>query len=245
MLKFFVFYLILLIIIPVCFSEEIMILSAASLTDGLKHAVSEFNKTNPEAKFSINFSSSGALRNQIENGAPADIFLSADWKHIEKLIENNTIPSDNVFQWISNDLVVITPLNSTISNIKDLITIKGKISIGKPNIVPVGTYAKESLQKLDIYSKIEDKLVLANTTRQVASYVLSENCVAGIVYSSDYHIFKNKVKQLLELPHNSYREIIYGIGIINPQKKFVNNFTLFLLSKKGKEIFKKYGFSSR
>jgi molybdate transport system substrate-binding protein len=226
---------------------EIIILAAASLTDALNELKTSFEKEYPTISVTYSFGSSGKLAQQIEQGAPADIFLSASKKDMDELQNKNLIAKDYRVDFAKNELVLITnkehPLNiSSFENIDP-----GKVkqfAIGEPESVPVGRYTKEVFEKLKLWDKLQNSFVLGKDVRQVLTYVELGNADLGVVYASDAQISK-KVKQIAMAKPEWHKPIVYPGAIIinsaqaNEAKLFLN----YLSGEKGKEILRKYGFN--
>ena len=219
--------------------------AAASLQDAIQEIGKLYNQQQPNIQLIYNFGSSGSLRHQIEQGAPVDIFISADELHMEAL-ENNNLLLDNTRQnLLQNKVVLITHQNNNkidrFGQLKsDFIS---KIAIGATDSVPAGKYAKEVLESLKLYKPLEEKFVFAKDVRQVLAYVETGNVEAGIVYATDAQISK-RVKVIATASIDSHSPIIYPIAIAKDSKnpEAAQNFIQFLLSNQAKNIFTNYGF---
>jgi len=225
---------------------ELTISAAASLTDALTEIKEDFEKENPAVRLIFNFASSGKLAQQIEQGAPVDIFLSANRKYMDQLEEKYLIDSETRQDITSNQLVLITNKEDAtkITSFEQLKTIAiNQISIGDPESVPAGRYAKETLTTLHLWDDLQKHLVLAKDVRQVLAYVESGNVDVGIVYSSDA-LISDKVKVIATANSDWHQPIVYpGAVIINTKHvKEAQQFLDYLSSEAGKEILHKYGF---
>ncbi|KAA0547453.1 molybdate ABC transporter substrate-binding protein [Bacillus sp. BGMRC 2118] len=223
---------------------EITVSAAASLKDALNEIKVIFEKENKDIVIYYNLGSTGSLQQQVMQGAPTDVFLSASKEHLTKLIDNNLINQNHSSDIVSNSLVVIGPNSEdfSIQSLKDLLAID-RISIGTPETVPAGKYAKEALQTEQIWDGIEPKLVPAKDVRQVLSYVESENVQVGIVYKTDAMISK-KIKVLYEIPVNLHSPLVYSAGVVKKTKhaEEAQVFYQFIQSKEAISIFEEYGF---
>jgi len=196
-------------------------------------------------KIDRNFAASGALARQIEAGADADIFISANKQWIDFLVENNLLIQNNISDLAKNNLVVICSKDRDIkiefvNNFDIKSSVKERIAIGDTKYVPVGKYAKQVLDTLGWYGKIENQIILAKDVTSVLHYVELGECDWGIVYYSEA-IKSDKVKIAYEIPNDLYNPIIFYIGLLNENQKSKKLYWYFK-SDEMQEIFKKYGF---
>ncbi|QCR32362.1 molybdate ABC transporter substrate-binding protein [Lysinibacillus sp. SGAir0095] len=219
--------------------------AASSLQDVLKAISEEFQKKHTNIEIQYNFGASGSLAKQIEQGAPVDLFFSASSEKFNDLISKELIQESATF--ISNQLVLITAEDGELQleKIEDLISDEvHKVSIGSPSIVPAGTYAKQSLDQLNLWPKIESKIVYAKDVRQVLTYVETGNVAAGFVYKTDAIVSEN-VKIITTVDEESHDLITYPVGILKNTGSLseAKQFYDFLQSAEVKEIWIKYGFT--
>lgn len=225
--------------------KAVRVSAAASLGDVLKAINIEFTqKTGIEVE--INLGASNLLARQIEEGAPVDVFLSADLAKMDALEKAGHVVSSTKEAQLSNALVVVVPADSGLE-IKagaDLSadTVK-KIAVGDPKAVPAGIYAKEWLTKLGQWSTIEPKLVPTESVRAALAAVESGNVDAGIVYKTDASISK-KVKVAYEVPSSQGPQITYPMALIQEAKNAESgrSYLEFLDSKEAVALFEKFGF---
>jgi molybdate transport system substrate-binding protein len=225
---------------------QLIISAASSLKDALQELKPLYQKTHPNVTLRFNFASSGALQQQLEQGAPADVFISAATKQINALQKKNLILPETKRDLLTNQLVLITPVQtSTIKTLQDLQSSDvQRIAIGDPKSVPVGQYATETLQKQNLAEPLQSKLVLANNVRQVLQFVESGNVQAGIVYLTDAKTTK-KVRIAQIIPENLHAPIAYPVAVVKNSKnpEAAKKFTQFLSSPEASKIFvNKYGF---
>lgn len=227
-------------------SVELTISAAASLTDCLKEMKDIYKAENPNVDITYNFGASGALQQQIEQGAPTDVFLSAGQKQMIALEDKDIMINDSIKDILGNKVVLITPTNAkTTLTFDDLATDSvDKIAMGEPGSVPVGQYSEETLKNLNLLDKIENKLIFAKDVREVLSWVETENVDAGLVYQTDAEITE-KVSISAIAPEDSHKAVIYPIGILKSTQNLEasEEFVEFLFTNKAKETFEKYGFS--
>lgn len=226
-------------------NKEILVLAAASLTDVMKELSRIYEESN-NIKINFSFASSGILQNQIEAGAPADIFFSAAQKQMNSLEEKNLIDKKTKKTLLENKLVLISPKMSTMKNFYDITneSVK-KIGMGDPKIVPAGEYAKEMLENLQLLDKIEPKTIYGSDVRAVLTWTENNDVDLSFVYETDAKIAKN-INIIGEAPKGSHKLITYPIAVIesSENKKEALDFIDFLTTKKSLDIFKKYGFSA-
>lgn len=224
--------------------EDITICAAASLTDALNEIKPKFEEEKG-IKLTLNFASSGTLKKQIEQGAPADVFISASKKYMDQLEATDLIDGNSRKDLLKNKLVLIVSneYQDKIKNISDLSNMDMKISIGEPESVPAGRYAKESLIYLGLWEQLKDTFIYAKNVKQVVKYVETGDVDAGIVYNSDATLLKSSVVvQMLE--EESHKPIVYPVAIISSSKKKEAGEKLldYFTNSEAKEIFEKYGF---
>lgn len=223
---------------------EILVHAAASLTDALTEIGSVYKQETGETVL-FNFGASSLLARQIQEGAPGDIFFSADEEKMDALEKKGLIRKDTRKSLLSNTLVIVVGTDSKLqfSSARDLVNVKGNIAIAEPQTVPAGIYAKEYLKKIGIWSKVIDRLFSVDNVRAALSAVESGNVDAGIVYKTDAEISK-KVKIGYEIPRTEGPSISYPLAVLGETKNFsaAKKFYDFLLSAKSLDVYLKYGF---
>lgn len=223
---------------------ELTISAAASLQDALNDIKAAFEKEHPNVKISYNFGASGALQQQISQGAPVDLFFSAAEDKFDQLVKDGLIEKKNGTDLVENELVLVVPkkANKKIATFEDL-TKADKISIGTPESVPAGQYAKDTLEYLHVWKAVKDKVVFAKDVRQVLTYVETNNVDAGMVYKTDA-LISPKVKIIATAKENTHAPIIYPVGVMkdSPHPKEALAFYKYLQSQKSIKILEKYGF---
>ncbi|SFD75479.1 molybdate ABC transporter substrate-binding protein [Bacillus sp. UNCCL81] len=223
---------------------ELTISAAASLQDALNDIKANFEKANPNVKINFNFGASGALQQQISQGAPVDLFFSAAEDKFNNLVKDGLIEENQGKDVVGNELVLVVPKDTKkeINSFEDL-TKADKISIGTPDAVPAGQYGKETLENLNVWKAIEGKVVYGKDVRQVLSYVETNNVDAGIVYKTDA-LTSTKVKIVATAAENTHDPIIYPLGVIKDSKqpKEAKKFFEYLQNDESMKILEKYGF---
>lgn len=227
------------------FAAEITVFAAASLTDSLKEIGAAYEKASGD-KVRFNFAASNTLAQQIQAGAPADIFFSADEAKMDSLEAAGLVLKDTRRNLLGNSLVIITPENGlTISEPADLAKPSVKhLSLGDPKAVPAGVYAKEWLEKIGLWKSLEAKVAPAENVRAAMAVVESGNAEAGIVYKTDAAISK-KVTVALEIPVAEGPKIIYPAAVLKDSRNAdaARKLLTWLADKKADETFAKFGFS--
>ena len=231
---------------PAAQTIELNISAAVSLKDALTEIQKNYQFKVPNVKLVFNLGASGSLQQQIEQGAPADIFISAAPKQMNDLEAKNLANKATRKNLVENTLVLIVPQNSTLGLDKfEDITKPGveKIAIGEPAVVPAGQYAQQVLQKLGLWDRVKDKAVQAKDVRTVLAYVETGNVEAGIVYKTDA-ASSPKVKIAATAPEGSHEPILYPVAILSgtKQQQAANDFLAYLTSPESKAVFEKYGF---
>lgn len=224
---------------------ELNISAAASLQEAMVELEKEFKNINPDVKLTVNLGSSGSLMQQIQEGAPCDLFISAGAKQMDALVEDGTVEKDAVKTLLTNDLVLVAAKGEKVDSLDALKADDvEKIAIGDPESVPAGKYAKEVLDNTKLYDNVKDKLVLAKDVKEVLSWVQKGNADVGFVYLSDA-TGVDDVDVVLTTDDDSHSEIAYPVAVLKDSKqaKVAQKFEDFLLSDKAQNILEKHGFN--
>lgn len=225
-------------------SEEIHVMAAASLTDALEEMKPTYEEEH-NVKLMINYGSSGKLREQITQGAPADLFLSASATDMNQLIENDEMEESS--NLLMNRLVLIaTPeVVDTVQDVKDLTNDQlQKVSIGQPESVPAGRYSKQALESLGLWDELADRFIYGSDVRQVLTYVETGNADAGLVYETDA-MTSSSVELISTIPEETHDPIQYPIGLLKEaaSQETVVDFYDYLQTEEALNVFESYGFS--
>lgn len=224
---------------------DVVVSAASSLTDAFKQVATVYEAKHPGTKVVLNFAASDVLLQQIANGAPADVFASADQKAMDKAQSQGVLLNGSRKNFAANQLVLIVPTTShlTIARLKDLEqpSIK-RIAYGDPASVPVGRYTQAALQADGSWAAVSAKAVLAQNVRQSLDYVARDEADAGFVFATDAAIATDKVRVALRV--NSPTPISYPIAIVAQSKHTADAqaFEDFVLSPEGQELLAKSGF---
>lgn len=219
--------------------------AAISLKNSLEVLKPEFEKANPGVSVVFNFGSSGSLQQQIVNGAPVDVFISAANKQMDDLEVAGLLVPGSRFVLVGNTLVLVAPAASKIpSGFEGLASpeIK-KIAIGEPKSVPVGMYSAEVFDHFGLTETIKGKLVFGKDVRQVLVYVESGNVDAGVVYGSDAAGSK-AVRVVAVAPAGSHQKVEYPAALMKATSHAAEStrFVAFLRSAPALALFKSAGF---
>ncbi|MCI2803362.1 molybdate ABC transporter substrate-binding protein [Staphylococcus pettenkoferi] len=222
--------------------NALQIAAAASLTDASKDLEKEFKKDHKDANITFNYGGSGALRQQIEKGAPTDVIMSANTKDVDMLKDKDK--AHDTYNYAKNKLVLIGDKDSNYKSVKDLKR-DDKLAVGEAKSVPAGKYAEKYLKANNLYDDVKSNLVYAKDVRQVLNYVKKGNAQLGYVYKTDLaQDQKNgnsNVKEINEAKLD--KPITYEAGATS-DKKLAKEWMDFLKSDKAKEILKKYEFEA-
>jgi len=226
-------------------ADEVLVSAAASLTDVLKE-ISTGNQAKSKHTLKFNFGPSNGLARQIEEGAPADLFFSADLPQMDTLDKNGRLEPGTRKNLLSNQLVIIVAADSklALSSPKDLLKAGIKrIALAEPSSVPVGVYSSKYLSDEGLWDQVKPKIVPVQDVRATLASVESGNVDAGFVYKTDAVISK-KVKIVYQVPIDKGPKITYPVAIVKESKRkdAARDFMNYLQSPAVKETFKRYGF---
>ncbi|WP_424991799.1 molybdate ABC transporter substrate-binding protein [Paenibacillus turpanensis] len=227
---------------------ELTISAAASVTDALLEIEKAYESKNQRIQLNLNFGASGALQQQMEQGAPVDVFLSAAPKNMKALVDKQLIDPKNQAALLTNELVVITPADAktAIRDLTELTKAEWKrVAIGIPESVPAGSYAKEALVNGKLWDALSSKMVQAKDVRQVLHYVETGNADIGFVYKTDA-LTSKRVNIAFAVDSAAYTPVTYPLGLVKASKhtKEAAEFYNYLQSKEAMDIFINHGFSA-
>lgn len=224
---------------------EINVSAALGLKDALLEIQKKYEADHP-IKIVYNLASSGALKTQIEQGAPTDLFISAANKQMDELQKKNLIIPTIRKNLVGNQLVLIVPKASELNlqSFQDLS--KGNVTrfgMGVPDTVPAGEYAKQVFEKLEVWKTVQEKAVMAKDIQTVLTYVETGNVEAGIVFST-VAAASDKVKIVAIAPAGTHEPITFLGAVISGSKhpKEAEAFLQYLTSSDGMAVLNKYGF---
>ena len=232
-------------------AEKITVFAAASLTNALQEIATQYQKkTGVEVVSS--FASSSTLARQIDQGAPADLFISADQQWMDDVVAKKSVVDSTRYTLLGNDLVLVAPKSDSAKAVtinaqtdwKSLL--KGeRLAVGDPDHVPAGIYAKEALQKLGAWETVSPQLAPANNVRAALALVERNESPYGIVYGSDA-VASDKVQVVGRFPEESHKPVEYPMAIVKEhQNATVEAFYKYLQGPDAAAVFKQYGFTPK
>jgi molybdate transport system substrate-binding protein len=222
---------------------EISISVAASLKEAMNELAAEYTRGNPAAVFRKNYGGSGALAKQIENGAPADLFISANLEWMDYLKERGFVDPSTIGTFAGNTLVFVGTSGVTAAGMQNL-TQLSRIAIGSPKSVPAGEYALEAMKKSGIEKLLLKKLVMAKDVREALMYAERGEVDGAFVYRTDA-LLARQVKILFTVPAELHTPVSYPVGLTTAgaKKEEARAFLHFLRSSASKRVLEKYGFA--
>jgi molybdate transport system substrate-binding protein len=228
--------------------KSLTVFAAASMKNALDDIDAAYTaKTG--VKIIASYAASSVLAKQIEQGAPADVFVSADIDWMDYAIGKKNINESTRVNLLGNSIVLIAPKDSKIDNVTiapgfDLAKLAGdgKIATGDVKSVPVGKYAKAALEKLGAWQAAEPKFAMAESVRAALILVARGEAVLGIVYATDAKV-EPGVKIVSTFPADSHPPIIYPVAATTTAKAETADYLAFLRSSAAKTILEKYGFT--
>jgi molybdate transport system substrate-binding protein len=226
--------------------KDLTVSAAVSLKDALDEIGPLFTAQQGVA-LHFNLGASGTLQQQIVQGAPVDVYISASPDQMDALAKQDMLLAGTRQDLLRNSIVLIIPASgsSPVKDFKDLTNAQVKfIAIGEPQTVPAGKYAQEALTHFGLYDSLKPKFVFGKDVRGVLTYVASGNADAGIVYSTDAKT-SPQVQVVATAPEDSHSPVIYPVAVIKGSKSAdaAKAFVEFLLSAKAQAVFQKYGFA--
>ncbi|HMB56461.1 MAG TPA: molybdate ABC transporter substrate-binding protein [Arenimonas sp.] len=234
---------------PAASPPQITVFAAASLKESLDAVAAEWTRRSQQ-KVVVSYAASSALAKQIEQGAPADIFISADGEWMDYLATRAQIDVGSRFNLVGNRLVLIAPADSTqravaldasgalLKALGD-----GRLAVAETGSVPAGRYAKQALTKLALWDGVSAHLAQGENVRAAMAYVARGEAPLGIVYATDAQA-EAKVRVVATFPENSHDAIIYPAARVSrADAAATKGFLAFLKSAAAKAIFKRAGFS--
>jgi molybdate transport system substrate-binding protein len=226
-------------------AATVTVFAAASLRDSLRELATTYERRGGD-RITFNFGGSSLLARQIQEGAPADLFFSADEAKVAALERQDLLVKGTRINRLSNSLVVITSADNPINLVsaKDLAgpSVK-RITLGDPQAVPIGMYAREYLEKLQLWSSIAPKVVPTDNVRAALAAVEAGNADASIVYKTDAAISK-KIRIAFEVPRDEGPRIVYPLALVKDSKQpeAARRLLAFLATTEADRVFLKYGF---
>ncbi|WP_045487463.1 molybdate ABC transporter substrate-binding protein [Vibrio harveyi] len=227
-------------------ATELKVYAASSMTNAVNDIAQQF-----ETKYDVTvtpvYGGSSSIARQILNGAPADIFISANTKWMDYLVKSKAVKNDSVTNLVRNSLVLIAPKASTIepfdfsdANAWNQALEGNRLALGNPVSVPAGMYAKESLNNLGVWKRLERQIAPAKNVRLALALVERGEAPLGVVYKTDA-LLTDKVKVVGEFANETHADIIYPAAIVKDSTQS-EQFFEYLKSDDAKKVFAQYGF---
>ncbi|HHP0489430.1 TPA: molybdate ABC transporter substrate-binding protein [Vibrio harveyi] len=227
-------------------ATELKVYAASSMTNAVNDIAQQF-----ETKYDVTvtpvYGGSSSIARQTLNGAPADIFISANTKWMDYLVKSKAVKNDSVTNLVRNSLVLIAPKASTIepfdfsdANAWNQALEGNRLALGNPVSVPAGMYAKESLTNLGVWKKLERQIAPAKNVRLALALVERGEAPLGVVYKTDA-LLTDKVKVVGEFANDTHADIIYPAAIVKDSTQS-EQFFEYLKSDDAKKVFAQYGF---
>ncbi|MDA0132712.1 molybdate ABC transporter substrate-binding protein [Vibrio harveyi] len=227
-------------------ATELKVYAASSMTNAVNDIAQQF-----ETKYDVTvtpvYGGSSSIARQILNGAPADVFISANTKWMDYLVKSKAVKNDSVTNLVRNSLVLIAPKASTIepfdfsdANAWNQALEGNRLALGNPVSVPAGMYAKESLTNLGVWKKLERQIAPAKNVRLALALVERGEAPLGVVYKTDA-LLTDKVKVVGEFANDTHADIIYPAAIVKDSTQS-EQFFEYLKSDDAKKVFAQYGF---
>jgi molybdate transport system substrate-binding protein len=233
---------------PLAAQDKITVFAAASLKNALDDTNAAFTKATG-VEVVASYEASSTLAKQIEQGAPADVFISADLRWMDYAAEHKLIKPDTRVNLLGNKLVLVAPTDSKLGTVViakgfDITKLAGdgRIAVADVKAVPAGVYAKAALESLGSWAAAEPKLAMAQNVRATLAFVARGETPVGIVYETDAKV-EPKVKIVGTFPDGSYPPVTYPVAETSASKNTATRYLNFLRTPAAKAIFEKYGFS--
>lgn len=245
-LRVFVFVFLVAALPSVALAQQLTVSAAASLTDAFNEVGAKFEAAHPDVTVRFNFAASGVLLQQIRQGAPVDVFASADEQTVTRGIEAGLFDASTRRDFATNALVLIVPAaqGSPVKSVTDLVNpAVRRIAIGKTSTVPVGRYTQQALEKAQLWDALAPKFAQADSVRQVLDYVSRGEAEAGFVYRTDAVLMPGKVEIVQAV--GGHDPVTYPVVTVSASREpaLAKAFVDYLMSPAAQEVLRRYGFS--
>ena len=240
-------YLVLAMLPGVSSAQDLIVSAAASLTNAFTELGRAYERNNPGTAIVLNFGGSGQLLQQIDRGAPVDVFATADQETMDRAEKRNLIARDSRVDFARNTLVLIVPSDSSLK-IADLAQLRtesiARIAISNPASVPVGRYSKSALESAGLWYELTPRFINTQHVRQSLDYVARGEVDVGFVYATDARAMQDRVKVLTAVPTTV--PIAYPIAVTSDTRKqeIAHRFIVFVKSLRGQAILARHGFGT-
>lgn len=225
-------------------AEDLVVSGAASLTGAMSDLKQAFEAAHPDQHLYVNLAASGQLLQQIEAGAPVDVFAPADQETMNRAQQRGLIDTASRVDFTANDLMLVVPVSSTgVNCAKDLTSpAVGKVALGEPDAVPAGSYTKETLVRLGLWEALSPKMVYGLSVKQALDYVALGEVEAAFIYETDARLGQGRIRVVAKM--DGHKPIVYPAAIIkgSAHKDAAKLFVDFLAGAGGQEILARHGF---
>lgn len=226
---------------------ELVVSAAASLTDAFNAIAPAFEAIHPDVNLRLNFAASGALYRQIEQGAPVDVYASANPKWMERAVTGGFVARTGVTVFARNELVLAVPVDNpaAIAALSDLTAGRvRRLGIGTPATVPAGQYAQAALTEAHLLERLTPKFIYCESVRQVLDYLVRGEVDGGFIYRTDAARGGERVRVVAEMPLDD--PVAYPVAVLNESKvpDLARRFVAFVTSEEGLALLAASGFKS-
>ncbi|MBL8277321.1 MAG: molybdate ABC transporter substrate-binding protein [Pelomonas sp.] len=225
-------------------AQQLTVSAATSLTDAFKVLAPRFEASRPGVSLRMNFAASGVLLQQIAQGAPVDVFASADQETMNRAAAQKLIATETRRDFAANALVLVTPPDSAVKSVADL-ALPGvrRIAVGKVASVPVGRYTQQALEAAQLWGALQAKLVFADNVRQVLDYVARGEADAGFVYRTDVELARDRLRVAQTV--GGHAPVTYPAAAVadSRQPALARAFVDFLASEEAQAVLARHGFA--
>ncbi|QMT41537.1 molybdate ABC transporter substrate-binding protein [Neisseria shayeganii] len=227
-------------------AKDLTVSAASSLKDAFQEIAAQYERLHPEVDVKLNTAGSGALLQQLLQGAPVDVVAFADQKTMDMAVEKNAVDGVSRRTFVRNDLVLIVPKNSHTSapSLQDLNRpAVSRIALSNPESVPVGRYARAALEKAGLFAALRPKIITTQNVRHSLDYVARGEVDAGFVYRTDAALMPEKVRVTATVALDTPVSYPIAVSTDSRNKVEAQRFLNFVLSPQGRQVLNKYGFS--
>jgi molybdate transport system substrate-binding protein len=226
-------------------AADLTVSAAASLTDAFREIGTAFEAAHPQTKVRLNFGASGALLQQIAQGAPVDVLASADRETMDEAERRRLVRAETRADFAANALVVVVPRDTgkPPASLAELAAPAiRRVAIGIPASVPVGRYTKAVLEKAQLWSQVEAKMIGAQTVRQALDYVARGEVDAGFVYATDAALMADRVRVAFVVA--TATPVRYPIAVVAASTfaDEARQFVAFVRAEAAQSILRRFGF---
>ncbi|WP_413624713.1 molybdate ABC transporter substrate-binding protein [Luteibacter sp. Lutesp34] len=232
---------------PLAGAADLVVSAAASLTDAFRATAQAYEAAHPGTRVVLNFAASDVLLRQIVNGAPADVFASADQAAMDKAVAAKAVEPASRVNFARNRLLLVVPKPPRVAVTSPASLAESRVkrvAYGDPASVPAGRYAKAALEASGLWESVSAKGVLAQNVRQALDYVARGEVDAGLVFATDAAMMPDRVQVVATVPTTT--PVTYPIAVVAGSKRGADaaSFVAFVRSDQGRRILARYGFGA-